>query len=120
MWFRKRRAEVVRQEPDKLAADVMVPVPFHQHQEKERGYNEADLDRPALSPPTGGCAFATRPDQRILTLKERPECPVRGAFATRPGSQVDNLRVLLEDDVKTTGATLDACGRALLDAGPSR
>jgi predicted amidophosphoribosyltransferase len=57
-----------------------------------------------------------RPDKRILTLEERWES-VRGAFATRPGSQVDNLRVLLVDDVLTTGATLDACARALRDAG---
>jgi predicted amidophosphoribosyltransferase len=42
---------------------------------------------------------------------------VRGAFATRPGSQVDNKRVLLLDDVVTTGATLDACAKVLLEAG---
>jgi hypothetical protein len=44
---------------------------------------------------------------RIASLPERWES-MRGAFATRPGSQVDNLRVLLVDNVKTTGATLDA------------
>jgi len=42
---------------------------------------------------------------------------VRGAFATRPGSQVDKRRVLLVDDVMTTGATLDACAKALREAG---
>lgn len=42
---------------------------------------------------------------------------VRGAFATRPGSQVDNKRVLLLDDVVTTGATLEACAKVLLEAG---
>jgi predicted amidophosphoribosyltransferase len=51
-------------------------------------------------------------------LQERWES-VRGAFATRPGSQVDNKRVLLVDDVMTTGATLslDACAKALLESG---
>jgi predicted amidophosphoribosyltransferase len=57
-----------------------------------------------------------RPEKQVLSLEERWES-VRGAFATRPGSQVDNLRVLLVDDVLTTGATLDACARVLRDAG---
>jgi predicted amidophosphoribosyltransferase len=54
----------------------------------------------------------------LLTLHERWEA-VRGAFATRAGSQVDNRRVLLVDDVMTTGATLDACARALREGGAS-
>jgi len=57
-----------------------------------------------------------RPDKHILSLEERWES-VRGAFATRPGSQVDKLRVLLVDDVMTTGATLDACAKVLREAG---
>jgi len=57
-----------------------------------------------------------RPDKHILSLEERWDS-VRGAFATRPGIKVDNLRVLLVDDVMTTGATLDACARALSRAG---
>ena len=57
-----------------------------------------------------------RPDKHILSNDERWRI-VRGAFATRPGSQVDKKRVLLVDDVMTTGATLDACARALLESG---
>jgi predicted amidophosphoribosyltransferase len=57
-----------------------------------------------------------RPNKQVLSLDERWES-VRGAFATRPGSPVDNLRVLLVDDVMTTGATLDACSKALREAG---
>ncbi len=57
-----------------------------------------------------------RPGKLLLTNRQRWEA-VRGAFATRPGSQVDNKRVLLVDDVMATGATLDACAKALRGAG---
>jgi len=57
-----------------------------------------------------------RPAKLVLTLRER-WAAVHGAFEIRPGSQVDNRRVLLLDDVMTTGATLDACSKALRDAG---
>jgi hypothetical protein len=60
----------------------------------------------------------TAAGQAPATSRERRES-VRGAFATHPGSQVDNRRVLLVDDVKTTGATLDACAKALREAGRS-
>ena len=61
-------------------------------------------------------ASRARPDKPVLSLEERG-ASLRGAFATRPGSQVDNLGVLLVDDVLTTGATLDACAPALCEAG---
>jgi predicted amidophosphoribosyltransferase len=57
-----------------------------------------------------------RPDKHLLSYEERWES-VRGVFATRPGSQVDNLRVLLVDDVMTSGATLDSCAKTLRAAG---
>jgi competence protein ComFC len=121
VWFAERLAEVVKVEG--LLADVVVPVPLHRDRERERGYNQADLIARPLArrlklPHRAVLLVRTRPrpDKQVLTMEERWES-VRGAFATRPGSQVDNLRVLLVDDVMTTGATLDACSRALLDAG---
>jgi competence protein ComFC len=51
----------------------------------------------------------------LLGYEERWES-VRGVFATRAGSQVDNLRVLLVDDVMTSGATLDWCAKTLREA----
>jgi ComF family protein len=122
-WFAGRLAELVGAEGGKLAADVVVPVPLHRQRERERGYNQAALLSKPLAKRLGLPHKAVllmrtraRPDKRILTLEERWKS-VRGAFATRPGSQVDNLCVLLLDDVLTTGATLDACARALRDAG---
>ena len=120
-WFAERLAEVVRREG--IAADVVVPVPLHRQREQERGYNQADLIAKPLARKLGLPYRAVllvrtkpRPDKHILSLEERWDS-VRGAFATRPGTQVDNLRVLLVDDVMTTGATLDACAKALRGAG---
>ncbi|HYL61188.1 MAG TPA: ComF family protein [Candidatus Methylomirabilis sp.] len=123
-WFAARLAEVVSRQGDKLAAaDVVVPVPLHKNRQRQRGYNQAALISKSLArrlhlPHQELLLVRTRPrpDKQILSLDER-WASVRGAFATRPGSQVDNRRVLLVDDVMTTGATLDACARALLDGG---
>ena len=122
-WFSERLAEIVNAEGERLVADVVVPVPLHRQREKERGYNQAALLSKPLAkrlrlPHKSVLLMRTRarPDKQMLSLEERWES-VRGAFATRPGSQVDNLRVLLVDDVLTTGATLDACARALREAG---
>ena len=96
-------------------ADVVVPVPLHRQRERERGYNQAALIAKPLAKRLGlpyKSVLLTRtrprPDKHLLSYEERWES-VRGAFATRPGSQVDNLRVLLVDDVMTSGATLDSC-----------
>ncbi|HKN76265.1 MAG TPA: ComF family protein [Candidatus Acidoferrum sp.] len=122
-WFAGRLAEMVWQENGALAADVVVPVPLHRDRERQRGYNQARLIAKPLARKLGLPHQAVllmrtrpRPDKQVLSLEERWES-VRGAFATRPGSQVDNKRVLLVDDVMTTGATLDACARALLESG---
>ena len=123
VWFAEQLAELAQREGEKLAADVVVPVPLHRQRERERGYNQAALISKPLAkrlrlPHKAVLLMRTRarPDKRILSLEERWES-VRGAFATRPGGKVDNLRALLVDDVLTTGATLDACARALREAG---
>jgi ComF family protein len=118
-WFAERLAEVARREAVAGDVDVVVPVPLHRQRELERGYHPADLIAKPLARKLGLPYRAVllvrrtkpRPDKHILSLEERWDS-VRGAFATRPGSKVDKVRVLLVDDVMTTGATLDACARA--------
>jgi ComF family protein len=122
-WFADRLTELVARQADDFRADVIVPVPLHADRFRERGYNQADLIARPLARRLGlkrGSYLLMRtkprPARLVLSRKEHWDS-VRGAYATREGVRVDNLRVLLVDDVLTTGATLDACSRALKKAG---
>lgn len=122
-WFAARLAEVLRERVGGWQADAVVPVPLHRARQRERGHNQAELIARPLAKAIGAavksrCLVRTkpRPDRLLLSRSERWKA-VRGAYATRPGQRVDNLRILLVDDVMTTGATLDACARALKKAG---
>ena len=121
-WFAGKLSELAGRSGLNIQ-DVVVPVPLHKVRHRERGFNQAELLSKRLAKrlklPHEGVLLVRkrpRPDKHLLTEHERWEA-VRGAFATRPGSQVDKKRVLLVDDVMTTGATLDACAKALRDAG---
>lgn len=104
-----------------LDVDVVVPVPLHPVRLRERGYNQSDLlGRPLAA--SLGLPWAPRmlkrrrntPSQTALTVEERLE-NVHGAFTVHnPG---DMKRVLLVDDVVTTGATLSACAAAIRATG---
>jgi ComF family protein len=122
-WFAARLAEIFWGSAGQLQADVVVPVPLHADRQRERGYNQAELiARPLarrLRLDLGSFLLVRtkpRPPQLVLSRSEHWKS-VRGAYATREGVEVDKLRVLLVDDVLTTGATLDACARALKKAG---
>jgi ComF family protein len=124
-WFAARLTEVVAREAEGFRADVVVPVPLHPDRQRERGYNQAELiARPLarrLHLKQGAYLLMRtkpRPARLVLSRKEHWDS-VRGAYATRNGLRVDKVRVLLLDDVMTTGATLDACARALKSAGAS-
>jgi len=125
-WFARRLAGLVASQPQGFAADAVVPVPLDRGRLRERGYNQAELIARPLARLLG-IPFRSyllvrtrpRPNKLRLTRRERWET-VRGAYATQKTAQVDKLRVILVDDVFTTGATLDACSRALKAAGAAR
>jgi ComF family protein len=122
-YFAMRLLQVVRGDPQLLPVDAIVPVPLHRQKHKDRGFNQVDLFAQPLARrlrlpyrPVLLMRSRPRPEKHLLRQEERWEA-VRGAFVMRQGGRVDNLRVLLLDDVMTTGATLDACARALREAG---
>lgn len=101
--------------------DVVVPVPLHGERLRQRGYNQAqELARPLarlLCRPLWDDALhrvRATPAQAGESREERLK-GVRTAFVA--AEKVAELRVLLVDDVMTTGATADACAHALKVAG---
>jgi ComF family protein len=126
-WFAERLAELhahlSQDDPDAWRAAVIVPVPLHPERRRERGYNQVDMIARPLARRLGLpfrpyllARTKPRPARLVLSRSEHWES-VRNAYAAREGLRVDNLRILLVDDVMTTGATLDACSRALRKAG---
>jgi ComF family protein len=102
---------------------ALVPVPLAGHRRRLRGYNQSELLAKELSRLTGIPIAAralvrrrsTQPQARLTGNTRRAN--VAGAFAA--GRRVPEGGVLLLDDVITTGATLDACARALRAADAS-
>jgi ComF family protein len=108
-----------------LAEAVVVPVPLHRMRLAERGYNQSALlgarlarrlGIPAL--PLALARVRDTPRQATLDRAAR-QANVERAFRVRTPSAVCGRRVLLVDDVWTTGATLGACARALREARSS-
>lgn len=104
-----------------LPGDMIIPVPLHPDRERARGYNQSqlvanELGRQAELPVLDGSLVrsrATHPQFELNALERRAN--VRGAFVA--DDQVKGARVLLVDDVCTTGATMDECGIALRKMG---
>ena len=104
-----------------LAPDALVPVPVHPNRLRKRGYNQAERIASAMSAKTG---IPVREDlliraedtkaQKKLSREDR-SLNLRAAF--QPGTGVSPPCVILVDDIYTTGATVDACARVLLQNG---
>jgi ComF family protein len=109
-------------------ADIIAPVPLHRWRLLSRRYNQSavlanQIARTAdcLSVPDLMSRVRATPSQGGLSRSQRRK-NVSGAFAVRSQrrAEVEGRKVLLIDDVMTTGATVDACAKVLVKAGAER
>ncbi len=103
--------------------ELIVPVPLHPVRRRERGFDQALRLAQRLSRATGLSLAAgwlerckPTPTQTLLNRQERLQ-NMRGAFRLRRGAPVAGKRIVLVDDVLTTGATASACAQVLCAAG---
>lgn len=103
--------------------DVLIPIPLHKNKHLKRGYNQSEEFGAGLADGLGsiceGDCMQRLYQTDTQTRKSRLArwMNVKEVFALSNGKSVEGKRVLLIDDVVTTGATLEAAGRVLLDAG---
>lgn len=106
--------------------DALIPLPLNPNKERRRGYNQATLlcqgMAEVLGKPVLQHVVTRSVDTETQTKKSRVErwLNMEGKFVLSNPEAIAGKQVLLVDDVITTGATLEACGAALLQAAGTR
>jgi ComF family protein len=103
--------------------DLTVPVPMHPIRFIKRGFNQSALIARCLSkrldiPISFDTLIKKRntKPQSTLDKRERSE-NLKGSFAVKNNSRINDKRVLLVDDVITTSSTVNECSKTLIEAG---
>lgn len=120
----KDMAQTLKARYDEIDFDFCTFVPAHKNELKRRGYNQAELLCKKLSEETGipfiDCLdkpFETAPQHSLNEAKRSGN--LLGAITLKDNmlQNIEDKRILLCDDIKTTGATLDECAKTLLISG---
>ena len=104
-------------------SDVLVPIPLARKKLKNRGYNQAEeiakkLGKELKIPVIIDCLIKIRENlpQMELSKEERQE-NIKGVFEIKNKEKIQGKKILLVDDVYTTGATMEECAKVLKQAG---
>ncbi len=120
--FGRSMSGLLNSDPMLKQADALVPIPLHSARKRERGFNQAELLSLEISDQTGipilNALKRKKNTKSQITLdpKERIE-NMQGAFIIKDKQMVINKRVILIDDVITTGATISSAAQVLQNAG---
>jgi ComF family protein len=99
--------------------DIIIPVPLYLKKQRKRGYNQSTILAESISSilnkPVLANAVYKEIDSESQTKKNRIERwnNAEGCYSVSQPALLENKHILLIDDVVTTGATLEACGRAI-------
>ena len=103
--------------------DLIVPIPLHESRKRRRGYNQSAKFAEGLSAslqvPWADDIAKRKTKTTTQTRKTKTERweNVKDVFQIEQPEKIINKRILLVDDVMTTGATLEACGQQFLNHG---
>ena len=121
-WLGRWMRDGFRRDYAEESWDALIPVPIYPERRKERGFNQSSEiaywlgAKVGVKVEEGLVRVKATPPQARLRREERLR-NLRGALALAPGFDPRGRRLLLCDDVFTTGATADACARVLKQAG---
>jgi ComF family protein len=122
----QRLVEAFQVHAEEFDVELVLPVPLHKSRQRERGFNQAlelarHFCREVKLPLEASLIERIRPTkiQAGLSRRER-RMNVEGAFQLTQPRKADGRKILLLDDVFTTGATLNECAKILKRAGASR
>lgn len=106
--------------------DIIIIVPISKKRKKERGYNQSNLIAKEISRIINVeiarnvlCKIKNTVPQSSLNKKQREE-NVEGAYKTQNCQKIKNKRILLVDDIYTTGNTINECAKVLIQKGIKR
>ena len=104
--------------------DTIIPVPISKKRKKERGYNQSELLAKEIAKIVGidcntSCLFKAKNiiEQSKLNKEER-QSNIQGVYELRNPQQLRNKKIIILDDIYTTGSTINECCKILQKAKP--